>query len=66
MAVAAKRKAVLAAAETAAEEAETEQAIGMPAKQKGRAEGERLACNRCTTRGFHGQVSPVKNFLGFF
>ena len=66
-AVAAKRKAVLAMAETAVEEAKTEQAVGMLAKQKGRAEGERLACDRCMTRGFDCQVSPVVFlFCGIF
>ena len=49
-AAAAKHKAILAAAETVVEEAEMEQAVGLPAKQKGRAEGEQLACDRCVTR----------------
>ena len=35
VAVAARHKAILAAAETAVEEAEMEQAVGLPAKQKG-------------------------------
>ena len=60
---AARRKAVLAAAETVAEEAKTEQAVGLPAKQKGRAEGEWLACDRCMTRGFDCQVSPIYIFF---
>ena len=51
-AAAAKHKAVLAAAETVAEEAETEQAVRMPAKQKGRAEGKRLASDCCAMRGY--------------
>ena len=59
---AARRKATLAAAETAAEEAEMEEVVGSPAKQKGRAKGERLACDRCMTWGFDCQVSPVKKF----
>ena len=58
-----KRKAVLAVAETVAEEAKTEQAVGMLAKQKGRAEGEWLACDRCMTRGFDCQVSPIYIFF---
>ena len=62
-AAAAKRKAILATAETVAEEAETEQAVGMPAKQKGRAEGERLACDHCATRGFDCQVSPIYIYI---
>ena len=66
VAAAAKPKAVLAVVETAAEKAETEQAVGMPAKQKGQAEGERLACDRCATRGFDCQVSPVVFFLWDF
>ena len=61
---AAKHKAILAAAETAVEEAKMDQAVGMPAKQKGRAEGEWLTCNCCATQGFDCQVSLVKN-LGF-
>ena len=62
VAAVAKCKAFLAAAETVVEEAEMEQAIGLSAKQKGRAEGERLACDRCATRGFDCQVSLVKKF----
>ena len=45
-AAAAKCKAVLAVAGTAAE-----QAIGLPAKQKGRAEGDWLACDHCADMG---------------
>ena len=58
----ARHKAVLAMAETAAEEAETEQVVGLPAKQKGRVEGEQLACHRCAMWGFDCQVSQM-NFL---
>ena len=54
---AARHGAVLAAAETAAKEAGTEQDGGLPSKQKGQAEGEWLACDRCMTRGFDCQVS---------
>ena len=61
-AVVAKRKAVLAMAETAEEEAKMEQAIGLLAKQKGQAEGEQLACDCCMTWGFDCQVSLVKKF----
>ena len=61
---AARCKAALATAETAAEEAETEEVAASPAKQKGRVKGERLACDCCVTRGFDCQVSPV--FLLFF
>ena len=43
LAAAAKRKAILAVAETAAEEAEMEQVVGLPSKQKGWAEGGRRA-----------------------
>ena len=49
----AKCKAILAAAE----EAETEQVLRTLAKQKGRVEGERLACDRCVVRSFDCQVS---------
>ena len=62
---AARRKATLAAAETAAEEAEMEEVVGSPAKQKGRAKGERLACDCCATRGFDCQVSLFFFFFGF-
>ena len=60
---AARHKASLAVAETLAEEAETEEVFGSRAKQKRQAKGERLACDRCTTRGFDCQVSPVFYFL---
>ena len=66
VAAAAKRKAVLAAVETAAEEAETERAVRMLAKQKGRAEGERRACDCCAMRGFNCQVSLEFFFFLFW
>ena len=61
--VAARRKATLAVAETAAEEAEMEQAVRLPAKQKGRVKGERLACDRCAVQGFDCQVSRYFLFV---
>ena len=60
-------KAILAVPETAAEEGEMEQAVGLLAKQKGRAEGGWLACEHCVTWGFDCQVSLVVDlFLDFF
>ena len=51
-AAAARCRAILATAETVAEEAGMEQDSGSPSKQKGQADGERLACDCCTTRSF--------------
>ena len=61
---AARCKAVLAVVETAVEVVETEDAVSLPANQKGWAEGEWLACNLCTMRGFNCQV--IFFFFGFF
>ena len=59
VAAVARCKAILAMVETAAEEAEMEQVVGLPAKQKGRVEDERLACDCCVMWGFDCQVSPT-------
>ena len=64
--VAARHKAILAAVETAVEETETEQVVGLLAKQKEWAEGKRLVCDHCTTPGFDCQVSPMADLFGFF
>ena len=52
LAAAARYRAVLAMAETV-----VEQDGGLLSKQKGWADGEQLACNHCTTRGYDCQVS---------
>ena len=44
-------------------EAEMEQAVGLPAKQKGQAEGKQLACNCCAMRGFDCQVSSMADLF---
>ena len=61
---AARCKAVLAMAETAAEGAETEQVVRLLAKQKGWVEGEWLVCNCCVMWGFNCQVRK-KNWFFF-
>ena len=58
-AAAARRKAILATAESAVEEVEMEQAIRLQVKQKGCEEGEQLACNCCATWRFDCQVSGM-------
>ena len=58
-AAAVRHKAVLAMAETAAEEVGMESDGGLLLKQKGWVEGEQMVCDRCAIWGFECQVSQM-------
>ena len=56
---AARRRVILAMAETAVEETGTEQDGRSPSKQKGWVEGKQLVCDCCVMQGFNCQVNRI-------